>query len=66
MRSEIVEDLKLSQLVKAQRLGLCVAHGTDVVKLRMYDSAAVATGWLDQNFHVALGPLKYWRRCLRS
>ena len=36
---------------------LCVAHGTDVVKLRMYDSAAVATGWLDQNFHVALGPL---------
>ncbi|HNK45337.1 MAG TPA: glycosyltransferase [Pseudomonadota bacterium] len=58
VRSEIVEDLKLSQLVKAQRLGLCVAHGTDVVKLRMYDSlSSLLAGWT-KNFHVALGPLK--------
>ncbi len=58
VQAEVIEDLKLAQLVKQKRLGLCVAHGTDVVKLRMYDSLpAMIAGWT-KNFHVALGPLK--------
>ncbi len=58
VQAEVIEDLKLAQLVKQQRLGLCVAHGTDVIKLRMYDSLkSMVAGWT-KNFHVALGPLR--------
>ena len=34
VRREVIEDLRMAQLVKQHQLGLCVAHGTSVVKLR--------------------------------
>lgn len=53
---EVVEDLRLGQLVKRARLGLGYAHGVDGVALRMYDSLqALLAGWR-KNFHIALGP----------
>ena len=58
VRSEVVEDLKLAQLIKQHRLGLCIAHATALVKLRMYDSlSSIIAGWT-KNFHVALGPAR--------
>lgn len=58
VRREVIEDLRLAQLVKQHQLGLCVAHGTSVVKLRMYDSlSSLIAGWI-KNFYIALGPIK--------
>lgn len=53
---EVVEDLRLAQLVKRARLGFGYVHGVDGVELRMYDSLrGLVAGWR-KNFHVALGP----------
>ncbi len=58
VQREVIEDLRMAQLIKQHKLGLCVAHGTSVVKLRMYDSlSALVSGWI-KNFYVALGPVK--------
>jgi len=58
VRGEVIEDLRLAQLTKQAQLGLCVAHGTSVVKLRMYDSLQqLVAGWT-KNFHIALGPVR--------
>jgi cellulose synthase/poly-beta-1,6-N-acetylglucosamine synthase-like glycosyltransferase len=52
---EIVEDLRLAQLIKAARLPLAYVHGVEAVDLRMYDSLrALISGW-KKNFHIALG-----------
>lgn len=56
---EVIEDLRLAQLVKEKRLGLCVAHGTEFVKLRMYDNLrSLVAGW-SKNFHVVLGQARF-------
>lgn len=55
VRTEIVEDLRLAQAVKAHNLGLAYVQGTDHVHLRMYDSlSALIAGW-KKNVHIALG-----------
>lgn len=52
---EVVEDLRLAQLVKRAGLGLAYLHGVDLCEIRMYDSLrAIMAGW-SKNFHVALG-----------
>ena len=38
VRGEVVEDLRLAQLVKRDRLGLDLCHGVALCDLRMYDS----------------------------
>jgi cellulose synthase/poly-beta-1,6-N-acetylglucosamine synthase-like glycosyltransferase len=53
--TEVVEDLRLAQRIKAERLGLAYAHGPGAITLRMYDSLrGLINGW-KKNFHVALG-----------
>lgn len=52
---EVVEDLRLAQLVKRARLNFGYVHGVDGAALRMYDSLrSLLAGWR-KNFHVALG-----------
>jgi cellulose synthase/poly-beta-1,6-N-acetylglucosamine synthase-like glycosyltransferase len=52
---EVIEDLRLAQIVKQARLGLGYVHGVDGVDLRMYDSLrALVNGWR-KNFHIVLG-----------
>lgn len=52
---EVIEDLRLAQIVKQARLGLGYVHGVDAVALRMYDSlGALVNGWR-KNFHVTMG-----------
>lgn len=53
--AEVVEDLRLAQLVKSARLGFGYVHGVDGLEVRMYDSLrAMLNGWR-KNFHVVLG-----------
>lgn len=55
VRGEVVEDLRLGQLVKRAGLGLDLCHGADLADLRMYDSLpALLRGW-GKNFFVVLG-----------
>ncbi|HNN92363.1 MAG TPA: glycosyltransferase [Pseudomonadota bacterium] len=53
--SEVVEDLRLAQLIKQARFPLAYVQATDAVELRMYDSLrSLIAGW-KKNFHIALG-----------
>ena len=53
--TEVVEDLRLAQHIKRERLGFGYVHGVDAIELRMYDSLrSLVAGWR-KNFHVALG-----------
>lgn len=53
--TEVVDDLRMAQIIKGAGLRLSYVHGTDVLYLRMYDSLrAIVNGW-KKNFHVALG-----------
>lgn len=53
--TEVVEDLRLAQHIKRERLGFSYVHGVDAIELRMYDSLlSLVAGWR-KNFHVALG-----------
>lgn len=57
--TEVVEDLRLAQRIKAARLSLAYLHGVDAVEVRMYDSlSGLVSGW-KKNFHVALGPAQW-------
>lgn len=57
--TEIVEDLRLAQRIKAARWPLVYVHATDAMTLRMYDSRrALVAGW-KKNFHVALGQAQW-------
>lgn len=57
--SEIVEDLRLAQLIKAGGFGLAYVQGVDAVELRMYDSLqGLISGW-KKNFHVSLGSAQW-------
>jgi hypothetical protein len=56
---EVVEDLRLAQLVKAARLPLAYVHGVEAISLRMYDSLHALVGGWKKNFHIALGPAQW-------
>lgn len=52
---EIIEDLRLAQLIKQAKLPLVYIHGPDGARLRMYESLqGLINGWR-KNFHIALG-----------
>jgi hypothetical protein len=55
VRAEVIEDLKLAEIVKRGGHGLLLVRGTSLAAVRMYDSLpAIVRGW-SKNFHVALG-----------
>lgn len=57
--TEVVEDLRLAQRIKAARFPFSYVHGVDAIELRMYDSLrALTLGW-KKNFHIALGDAKW-------
>ncbi len=54
VKSEVVEDLRLAEIVKRAGKRLVYARGIGLASVRMYDSlAAIVRGWT-KNFHVAL------------
>ena len=59
VRSEVIEDLRLAQLIKQAGLPLEYLHGPSGVWLRMYESLrGLVNGWR-KNFHVTFGRA-YW------
>lgn len=58
--TEVVEDLRLAQRIKAARWPLAYVHGVAALELRMYDSLRqIISGW-KKNFHVSLGAAQWF------
>ncbi len=53
--TEVVEDLRLAQLIKQHHLGLGYVHGPEGIDIRMYDSLRALVGGWRKNFHISLG-----------
>ncbi len=58
--TEVVEDLRLAQLIKAARWPLAYLHGVEAIHLRMYDSLRALVGGWKKNFHIALGSMQWF------